>query len=102
MLESSFQADTIKMITRLLPGVLVLKNDLGYLLGVPDYSIFYGSAWAWLEFKRAADSPTQPNQPYYVQWADLNSFGSFIYPENRDAVLNDMFRFLRANAAKVV
>lgn len=94
MLERDFQADTIRMIKRQLPGAIALKNDSGYLQGVPDFTIFYGVAWAWLEFKKAATSPVQPNQEYYIALADQKAFGAFIYPENRDEVLDDMVRYL--------
>lgn len=96
MLEREFQADTIKRIRRLLPGAVPLKNDSGYIQGVPDFTIFYGCAWAWLEFKKAANAPVQPNQEYYIALANGDSFGAFIYPENRDEVLNEMIGFLKA------
>ena len=90
MLESTFQADTIALIKHLLPGVRCLKNDPGYQQGIPDFSIFYGTSWAWLEFKKSANEVAQPNQAFFIQWAEENSFGAFIHPENRDAVLEDM------------
>ena len=90
MLESTFQADTIARIKRLLPGVRCLKNDSGYQQGIPDFSIFYGTSWAWLEFKKSANEVEQPNQSFFIQWAAENSFGAFIYPENRDDVLEGM------------
>lgn len=98
MLESTFQASTIKRIKDLLPGVRVLKNDSGYQQGIPDFSIFYGTAWAWLEFKRSANERAEPNQAFFIQWAYENSFGAFIYPENRDEVLNAMIGYLTTQA----
>lgn len=95
MLERDFQADTIKLIKRLLPGVRCLKNDSGYQQGIPDFSIFYGTAWAWLEFKKSPNEDPEPNQEFFVMWADENSFGAFIFPENRDEVLKAMISFLR-------
>lgn len=95
MLESEFQAETIKLIQRLLPGSRALKNDSGYQQGIPDFTIFYGTAWAWLEFKKSAKERPQPNQPFFIDWADQQSFGAFIYPENRDEVLEEMLTFLR-------
>ena len=94
MLESAFQASTIQMIKRLLPGAIALKNDSGYLQGVPDFTIFYGASWAWLEFKRSLNAPVQPNQEYYINLADRESFGAFIYPENRDEVLERLVNYL--------
>ena len=98
MLERDFQADTIKRIKRLMPQVVVLKNDSGYLQGVPDFTIFHGSFWAWLEFKQNATARVQPNQKYYVDLANtLGSFGAFIYPENRDDVLRQMIEYFEAS-----
>ena len=96
MLEREFQADTIRLIKNRLPGCLVLKNDSGYLQGVPDFSVFYGCAWAWLEFKKSSGARQQPNQDYYIAWADNYAFGAFIYPENRDEVLSDLIGYLEA------
>ena len=95
MLESTFQADTIALIKHLLPGVRCLKNDPGYQQGIPDFSIFYGCAWAWLEFKKSANERPQPNQPFFIDWADKASFGAFIYPENCDEVLDELIPFLK-------
>ena len=93
MLESVFQADTVNRIKKLLPGVRVLKNDSGYQQGIPDFSIFLGSAWAWLEFKRSANERQQPNQEFFIDWASQNAFGAFIYPENRDEVLKALVSY---------
>lgn len=96
MLERDFQANTIRLIKEMLPGVIVLKNDSGYMQGVPDFTIFYGCAWAWLEFKADATARVQPNQDYYIKLADKRSYGAFIFPENRDEVLVEMCSFLRS------
>lgn len=96
MLERDFQADTIRLIKEMLPGVVVLKNDSGYMQGVPDFTIFYGCTWAWLEFKANANARVQPNQEYYIKLADKLSYGAFIFPENRDEVLSAITSFLRA------
>ena len=93
MLESTFQTRTLGLIKRHLPGVMVLKNDSGYQQGIPDFSLFYGTAWAWLEFKKSAHEAVQPNQEHFIAWADKHSFGAFIYPENRDEVLSDLIRY---------
>lgn len=96
MLESAFQSDTIKLIKEILPGCRVLKNDSGYQQGVPDFSIFYEETWAWLEFKRDREAPTQPNQEFFIRWASEKSFGAFIYPENRDEVLHKLLAYFRS------
>jgi hypothetical protein len=87
MLERDYQPKLIKKLERMFPGCFVLKNDSSHVQGIPDLTIFYGNAWAWLEVKAAEDSPIQVNQPYYVEWAQANSFGAFIYPSNEREVL---------------
>lgn len=90
MLESEFQARLIKKLPRLLPGCMVLKNDSGYLQGVPDLLILHGSRWGMLEVKASKDSPFQPNQAYYVSELNQMSFAAFIYPEIEEEVLRDL------------
>lgn len=93
MRESQFQAQLIRDLRD--DGCLVLKNDSGYLQGVPDLMVLYGNRWAMLEVKRDARSPVQPNQEYYVDILDRMSFAAFIHPGNKETVLNDMWKHLR-------
>jgi hypothetical protein len=88
VLESSFQAKLIKRLRRLFPGAIILRNDAGYMQGVPDLTILYGPRWAALEVKASADARERPNQRYYVDKWDEMSFAAFIYPENEDEVLH--------------
>lgn len=88
MLESVYQARLIKKLNRLFPGCVILKNDSGYLQGIPDLLVLFGDRWAMLEVKPSEDSPAQPNQPYYVDKLDHMSFAAFIYPENERDVLD--------------
>lgn len=89
-LESKFQADLIKKLKVLFPGCIVLKNDPNYLQGIPDLTIFWNNRWATLEVKKAANASHQPNQDFYVQLMNDMSFSSFIYPENKEEVLNEL------------
>lgn len=93
--ENKFQAEVIEDIKRLLPGCLVLKNDSAYLQGIPDLTILYRKSWAVLEVKRSGNEPKQPNQDYYIQTLDEMSFAAFIYPENKEAILNELQYTLR-------
>lgn len=52
--------------------------------------LFEGGFWAALEGKTSETAPHQPNQPYYVDLMDKLSFAAFIYPENEEAVLNEL------------
>lgn len=92
MIESNFQAKLIKDLKREFPGCIVLKNDSSYIQGIPDLSVFYRDHWAMLECKKSKTASRQPNQEYYVDKANEMSYASFIYPENRQEVLDDLKR----------
>lgn len=90
-MESKFQSNLIKDIEDLFPDCLILKNDPNYLQGFPDLTILNGPRWAVLEVKKSEDEPHQPNQDYYVDRANrMGAYGSFIYPENKEEVLDEL------------
>jgi hypothetical protein len=88
MAESRFQAKLIKDLRRMFPGCIILKNDANYLQGVPDLTILWEDKWATLESKDSEYSDYQPNQEYYVDLMNQMSFSAFIYPSNKDGVLD--------------
>ena len=90
MRENKFQANLIKELKKMFPGCLVLKNDATYIQGIPDLLILYNDRWAALECKKSANEPLRPNQPYYVEKMNDMSFSSFIYPENKEEVLDGL------------
>lgn len=90
--ENKFQADLVKEIKKRFPGAIVLKNDANYLQGIPDLTILWNRCWAMLECKKSSHEIHQPNQDLYIQMADTLGFGRFIYPENKEAVLDEMER----------
>lgn len=90
MLESEYQSKLIKKLARLFPGCIVMKNDSGYIQGVPDLTILWGPYWACLEVKASASSPERPNQEWYIVTLDQMSFAAFIHPENERQVLDDL------------
>ena len=90
MLERNFQADLINDLKEMFKGCLVLKNDPDYIQGIPDLLILYKEKWAALECKKSAKAIKQPNQEYYVGQMDGMSFSRFVYPENKEAVLNEL------------
>lgn len=92
MLESKFQSNLIKEIKEKLPGCIVMKNDSSYLQGIPDLLILHEDKWGCLEVKKAVNSKHQPNQDYYVDKLDAMSFARFIYPENKEVVLNELYK----------
>jgi len=93
--ESSFQHNLIFEIKERLPGSYVLKNDAGYLQGVPDLLVLYEDKWATLECKRDAKASHRPNQDYHVDKMNKMSFSRFIFPENKEEVLDEMVSALR-------
>ncbi len=90
MLESKFQLELIPELRNLFAGCVILKNDPNYLQGFPDLLILFRDKWAVLEVKKSATARHQPNQLYYVGMANAMSFGSFIFPENKEEVLYDL------------
>ena len=90
MLENKFQSDLIKEIENRFPGWLIMKNDPNYIQGIPDLLILYKDKWASLECKKSEKSKHRPNQDYYVEKMNDMSFSAFIFPENKEEVLNDL------------
>ena len=88
--ESKFQKDLIDEIRERYPGCIIMKNDSGYIQGIPDWTILYGDKWAVLEAKRDKDAIHQPNQDYYVEMMNDMSYSSFIDPDNEQEVLDEM------------
>lgn len=78
------------------PGCIILKNDPNYIQGIPDLTIFWENHWATLEVKKAFDAPHQPNQDYYVDVMDRMSFSRFIFPENKEVVLDELQQSFRS------
>lgn len=96
MLESRFQGNLIKKIKSLIPGVIVLKNDAGYIQGFPDILILGKNKWAALECKKSANAKHRPNQDYYVDRLSKFGYAAFIYPENEEEILNELQQALLA------
>ena len=97
MRENKFQSELIKELKERFPGCMVLKNDPNYIQGIPDLIVLYNDKWASLECKKSANEKKQPNQPYYVEKMNDMSFSSFIYPENKEEVLDGLQSALRPN-----
>ena len=88
MLESKFQRELIGELKTLFPGSIVFKNESKQ--GLPDLTVLYEDKWALLECKADRNASHQPNQDYYVDRADKMSFSRFIFPENKQEVLNEL------------
>lgn len=90
--ESSFQKELRKEIEERFSGSIVTKLDSGDIQGIPDLLVLYKNNWAALECKKDEKSHRQPNQDWYVKRMNEMSFASFICPENKENVLNEMER----------
>lgn len=87
-LESGFQDKLRDELKNLFPGCMIFKMD--QIQGIPDILILYKDKWASLENKKSANAKRQPNQKYYVDKMNEMSFSRFIYPENKEEVLNEL------------
>lgn len=94
MTEARYQSELIQKLRDMFPNCVILKNDPGYLQGVPDLVIFYGARYAFLEVKASETARVRPNQPYYVELLNAMSFAAFIYPSNEQEVLCALERAL--------
>lgn len=88
--ESKFQAELKKELKQMFPGCIVTKLDSGDIQGIPDLLVLYKNKWATLENKRSKDASKRPNQEYYVNKMNEMSFSRFIYPENKEEILNEL------------
>jgi hypothetical protein len=96
MLESRFKRKLIKELESLFPHCIIIHLDPNDIQAIPDLLILYQDRWAALEGKREENSPIQPNQEYYVDLMNKMSFASFIYPENKEEVLDALQHSLRS------
>ena len=91
--EGKFQDALVKSLEDIFTDCLIQKNDANYRQGVPDLLILFRGKWALLEVKKSANEKPRPNQPYYVAWAQRNSYGAFVFPENRDQIVKELYEF---------
>ncbi len=96
MLENKFKTQLVKEIETRLPGSLVFHLDPNERQGAPDLLVLYQDRWAALEGKKEKDASHRPNQDYYVNLMNRMSFARFIYPENREEILNELQRSFKA------
>ena len=89
-LERDFQRGVVKDIKNMFEGCIVTKLDPSHTQGIPDVLVLHKDKWATLECKRNAKAERQPNQEYYVNKMNEMSFSRFIYPENKEEVLNEL------------
>lgn len=91
MAENRFKTKLVKELKNMFPGCIIMHMDPNEIQGIPDLLILYKNKWAALEGKDYANAPVRPNQGYYVDLMDRMSFASFIYPDNKDKVLDELY-----------
>lgn len=100
MKESKFQHEVIKELERKFPHCIVMKSDSSYIQGIPDLLVLYGTKWASLEVKKSAKEAHRPNQDYYVEAMNDMSYSAFIFPENREEIMDELSRYF--SGARVI
>lgn len=93
MLENRFKTRLNNELKDMFPGCIILHMDPNEIQGIPDLLILYRNKWAALEGKKSETASVRPNQAYYVDFMDRMSFASFIYPENKDEVLDELYLY---------
>ena len=96
MLENRFKTKLVKEIKDMFPGCIITHLDPNEIQGIPDLLILYKDKWAALEGKKTADASIRPNQLYYVDRMSEMSYASFIYPENKERVLNEISQLFKS------
>ena len=95
MKESKFQKELKKELKANLPDCIITKLDANDIQGLPDLLILNKNKWVALECKKDKNAARQPNQDLYINKLNKMSYASFIYPENKEAVLSEVFKILR-------
>lgn len=90
MLENRFKTQLVNELEDMFPGCVIIHADPNEIQGIPDLIILYEDKWAALEGKKEANASHRPNQDYYVELMNRMSFAAFIYPENKEEVLNEL------------
>lgn len=93
--EGNFKRKLIKDLEKEFPDSIITKLEADYKNGIPDILILHKDKWATLEAKPTKADVTKERQnklaqDHYV--AKMNSMGysSYIYPENKQEVLNEL------------
>ena len=99
MRESNFQSDLIKELKKIFKGCIVTKLDPRYKRGIPDLLILFGKQWATLECKKSAKEKKRPLQDLYVDRMNKMSFSRFIFPENKEEVINELRQLFKSGGS---
>lgn len=95
MLENRFKSILVKDIKDRCPGSIILHINPNEIQGGPDLLILNNNKWAALEVKKSKESTKRPNQDYYVDTMNKMSYAAFVYPENKEEILNELQQTFR-------
>lgn len=90
MLENKFKSKLAKEIEKRFPGSMVLHLDPNEYQGIPDLLVLYKDKWAALEGKKEKSASKRKNQDYYVEKLGRMSYAAFIFPENKEEILDEL------------
>lgn len=90
MLENRFKTKLVSEIKERFPGAKVFHLNPNECQGAPDLLILHRNKWAALEGKKSATASHRPNQDYWINEYDDMSFARFIYPENKEEILDEL------------
>ena len=93
--EGNFKEKLIKDIEKEIPGCIVTKLEADFNNGIPDILILHENKWATLEAKKNKNEVTKQrrnkmSQDHYVASMNAMSFSRYVYPENKEEVLNEL------------
>ena len=92
MLENKFKTRLVKELEQRFEGCVVIHTNPNEKQGLPDLVILHNNKWAALEGKKSKGASKRPNQDYYVNKMNYMSYAAFIYPENKEDVLDEIQR----------
>lgn len=93
--EGTFKKKLIGELEKEFPDCIVTKLEADFKAGIPDILIVDGPRWATLEAKKSKadvtkERPNKASQDYYVTRMNNMSYSSYVYPENKEEVLNEL------------
>lgn len=93
--EEKFKSDFKKELRTIFPECEYALGSSTGKQGFPDLIILYRDKHVYLEFKKFKGAPERPNQKYYVDKYGKHCYTNFIYPENKEEVLNDIKKYFK-------
>ena len=88
--RNGFQSRLVQELQSIFPDAIILRTDPRDTQGIPDVIILNGNRWAALEIKKSANAHRQPNQPWFVDRMNNMSYAAFVYPSNKDRILDEL------------